>query len=84
MERREGIQKPRCNANEKTSYKDKEKRDVKRGMEREGSVYSRSILHFAIPIPVLQRCIVSIAAFGRSVSSRSTRFVALTSPADRD
>lgn len=34
---------------------------------REGSVYSRSILHFAIPILALQRCIVSIAANGRSV-----------------
>lgn len=32
----------------------------------EGSIYSRSILHFAIPIPALQRCIVSIAANGRS------------------
>lgn len=35
------------------------------GGRREGSVYSRSILHFAIPIPTtLQRCIVSIAANG--------------------
>lgn len=52
--------------------------------ERREVYIAGSILHFAIPIVVLQRCIVSIAANSRSVSSRSIRFVALTSPSNCD
>lgn len=81
------VQKSRCNADRKTSLcklTKKGKGTREGGGDGEEVYIALSILHFAIPIPVLQSCIVSIAANGRSVSSRSTRFVALTSPSDRD
>lgn len=53
-------------------------------MGREGSVYSRSILHFAIPIPCCNATLSRLRRTVEAFSSRSTRFVALTSPSDRD
>lgn len=56
-----GRREKRRDADGKTSLHEA----IKTKGKKEGSVYSRSILHFAIPILVPQRCIVWIAANGR-------------------